>query len=177
MSRLHLIKYDKSVLKRSTLYINEIASFRFTTFAITIVMLLGVINISAQNQKQLVKTGDKLIAEYGDFYGASIWYKQALDLDSTYLDIAFKYAEALRGYNDYAKAEAKYYYIFRKDRGRNFPMAPYWHATMQKYNGKYSDAKKSFKRAKRYFSRDRKGYYYLKIMNEIKSCEAAIEIR
>jgi len=129
----------------------------------------------AQNQKQLVKVGDELIEKYGDYYGASLWYKQALDIDSTYLDIVYKYAESLRKYNDYAKAESKYYYIYKKDRGQNYPLAPFWYATMQKYNGKYSDAKKSFKSSKRYF-RDRKSYHYLKIVNEINSCEEALKI-
>jgi hypothetical protein len=140
-------------------------------------IVLLSISGKAQNQKQLVKVGDELIEKYGDYYGASLWYKKALDFDSTYIDIVFKYAEALRNYNDYAKAESKYFYIFRKDRGKEYPLAPFWHATMQKYNGKYADAKKSFKRAKRYFTRDRKGYHYQKVMNEIKSCEAAIKIR
>ena len=47
---------------------------------------------------------------------------------------------------------------------------------MLKYNGKYIDAKKIFKRTKRLFSRDRKSYHYLKIINEIKSCEEALKI-
>jgi hypothetical protein len=133
-------------------------------------------NCMAQSQKQLVKNGDKLIEEYNDHYGASLWYKKALDIDSTYLDIVYKYAEALRGYNDYAKAESKYYYIYKKDRGRLYPMAPFWYATMLKYNAKYVDAKKAFKRSKRFFSRDRKGYHYLKVVNEIKSCQEALNI-
>lgn len=144
----------------------------------SLILLLFIVQCSlfSQNQKQLVKVGDELIEKYGDYYGASKWYKQALDIDSTYLDIVFKYAEALRNYNDYAKAESKYYYIYKKDRGRNYPLAPFWHAMMLKYNGKYNEAKKSFKRAKRFFTRDRKGYHYQKIMNEIKSCEEAIVI-
>lgn len=115
--------------------------FKIFLLIVIINSLLIVPNCYGQNQKQLVKTGDKLINEYGDYYGASLWYKKALDIDSTYLDIVFKYAEALRKYNDYAKAESKYYYIFKKDRGKDYPLAPFWHATMQKYNGKYSDAK------------------------------------
>ncbi len=132
-------------------------------------------NCFAQTQKDFVKVGDKLTA-MGDHYGASIWYKKALDLDSTYVDIVYKYAEALRSYNDYKKAESKYYYIYKKDRGKDYPLAPFWYAMMQKYNGKYSDAKKSFKRAKRFFTRDRKGYHYQKVMQEIKSCEEALKI-
>ncbi len=155
---------------------NKINNSRISKIAFIAFCVLFSTNLAAQSQKQLVKNGDKLIEEYRDYYGASIWYKKALDIDSTYLDIVFKYAEALRGYNDYAKAESKYYYIYKKDRGRLYPMAPFWYSTMLKYNGKYSDAKKSFKRSKRFFSRDRKGYHYLKVMNEIKSCEEAIKI-
>ncbi|PCI96877.1 MAG: hypothetical protein COB15_08905 [Flavobacteriales bacterium] len=130
----------------------------------------------AQTEKDWVRNGDDLIEQYRDYYGASIWYKKALDVDTTVLEIAFKYAEALRGYNDYAKAEAKYYYIYKKDRGRLYPMAPFWYSMMLKYNGKYSDAKKAFKRCKRFFTRDKQGYHYLKVMNELKSCEEAIKI-
>jgi tetratricopeptide (TPR) repeat protein len=132
-------------------------------------------SISAQTQKQLVKEGDKLNG-LGDYYGASKWYKKALNIDSTYLDIVFKYAESLRNYNDYAKAEWYYFSIYKKDRGRVYPMAPFWYSTMLKYNGKYQDAKKFFKRSKRSFTKDRKGYHYLKVMQEIKSCQAAILI-
>ena len=161
------------------MYRNKLNIISVTKILVPILILclnLFSVNLKAQSQKQLVKNGDKLIEEFGDHYGASLWYKKALDIDSTYLDIVFKYAEALRGYNDYAKAESKYFYIYKKDRGRLFPLAPFWYSMMLKYNGKYADAKKSFKRAKRFFSKARKSYYYLKIMNEIKSCEKAIKI-
>jgi hypothetical protein len=132
--------------------------------------------LNAQTEKDWVRNGDDLIANYKDYYGGSLWYKKALNNDSTVLETAYKYAEALRGYNDYANAESKYFYIYKRDRGRLFPLAPFWYATMLKYNRKYVEAKKSFKRSKRHFSKDRKGYYYLKVMNEIKSCEEAIKI-
>src|SRR5690606_11325346 len=89
-----------------------------TKFFIVATLFLSTFNfqLKAQTQKDYVKNGDKLIEKYNDSYGASLWYKKALDIDSTYLDIAFKYAESLRGYNDYAKAESKYYYIYKKAR-------------------------------------------------------------
>ena len=154
---------------RSNLNLKQIASYLAMTFFFSFF-------VNAQTEKDWVKNGDDLIEQYKDYYGASLWYKKALKQDSTVLETVFKYAEALRGYNDYDKAEAKYYYIYKKDRGKLYPLAPYWYAMMQKYNGKYSAAKKSFKRSKRYFTRDRKGYYYLKIMNELKSCEEALKI-
>ncbi|GAB4254761.1 MAG: hypothetical protein Kow0079_11230 [Vicingaceae bacterium] len=125
-----------------------------------------------QTQKQLIKIGDKIYNE-GDYYGASIWYKKALNIDSTYLDLVYKYAESLRMYNDYKKAESKYYYVYKKDRGKLYPYAPFWYATMLKHNEKYKDAKTFFKRSKRYYTQDRKGYYYQKVIQEINSCEFA----
>ena len=63
-------------------------------------------HINAQTEKDWVRNGDDLIANYKDYYGGSLWYKKALDNDSTVLETAYKYAEALRGYNDYANAES-----------------------------------------------------------------------
>ena len=152
----------------------KVSSFPYAII-LTLILSTFYFSLQAQNQKQLVKAGDQLYTQ-GDFYGASLWYKQALEIDSTYLDIVFKYAESLRQYNDYAKAESKYYYIYKKDRGKTYPTAAFWYAMMLKYNAKYYDAKKAFKRAKRFFSKDRKSYYYLKVMQEIKACDTAIEI-
>ena len=135
-----------------------------------------VVGVSAQSQKQLIKVGDQLFAE-GDFYGASKWYRDAMDLDSAYLDVVYKYAESLRLYNDYAKAEWYYNTIYRQDMGKLYPMAPFWYSTMLKYNGNYNEAKKTFKRAKRFFQNDKKGFYYQKVNQEIKSCETAIQLR
>lgn len=134
-----------------------------------------VVGVSAQSQKQLIKVGDQLFLE-GDYYGASKWYRDAMDLDSAYLDVVYKYAESLRLYNDYAKAEGYYNTIYRKDMGKLYPLAPFWYSTMLKYNGNYNEAKKFFKRAKRFF-KDKKSYHYQKVEQEIKSCEKAIQLR
>lgn len=133
--------------------------------------------VSAQSQKKIIKIGDQLYAG-GDFYGASIWYRKAMNIDSTEKELVYKYAESLRLYNEYEKAAHYYYYVYKKDRGRVFPLAAFWYSTMLKYNGDYKNAKKFFKRSKRSFMRDKKGYYYQKVMQEIKSCDfAAIAIK
>jgi tetratricopeptide (TPR) repeat protein len=166
---LKLLRYCEV---RSNPHINKIVSY----LAMTLFLLVTFHSqLNAQTQKDWVKNGDHLITEYKDYYGASLLYKKALEIDSTVIQTVFKYAEALRGYNDYAKAESKYYYIYKKDRGRLYPLAPFWYATMLKYNGKYAEAKKTFKRSKRYFT-NHKSYPYLKVINEIKSCEEAIQL-
>lgn len=147
-----------------------------TKYCILVFFIVGsFLKINAQSQSQLIKVGDQLFGEK-DYYAASLWYKQALDVDSTLVELKFKYAESLRMYNDYAKAEWQYFSVYKDDRGRVYPLAPFWYSMMLKYNGNYLEAKKSFKRIKRHFTNDRKGFYYQKVMQEIESCEKAIEI-
>jgi len=144
------------------------------TSCLLLFIFLGYSSSIAQSQTQLIKIGDQLYAE-GDYYAASLWYSQAMDLDSSFLELRFKYAESLRMYNEYEKAEGYYFSIYREDRGRIYPLAPFWYSMMLKYNGNYNEAKKSFKRIKNIY-KDRKGFYYLKVVQEIKSCEKALEI-
>lgn len=145
-------------------------------WVVVLLFLFSSVGLFAQSQKQFIKVGDQLFAE-GDFYGASKWYKDAMDVDSAYLDVVYKYAESLRLYNDYAKAEWYYNTVYRKDMGgKLYPLAPFWYSMMLKYNENYNEAKKFFKRSKRFF-KDKKSYHYQKVMQEIKSCEVAIQLR
>lgn len=147
-----------------------------TKYYILVFFIVGsFLKINAQSQSQLIKVGDQLFGEK-DYYAASLWYKQALDVDSTLVELKFKYAESLRMYNDYAKAEWYYFSVYKDDRGRVYPLAPFWYSMMLKYNGNYLEAKKSFKRIKRFFTKDRKEYHFQKVMQEIESCEKALEI-
>ena len=74
---------------------------KYTVKILLLVLIINspflINNCIAQTEKDWVRNGDDLIEQYRDYYGASIWYKKALDVDSTVLEIAFKYAEALRG--------------------------------------------------------------------------------
>lgn len=140
-----------------------------------LLIFCGYSSLFAQSQTQLIKVGDQLYVE-GDYYAASLWYSQAMNVDSSFLELRFKYAESLRMYNEYEKAQQHYYYIYKEDRGKVYPLAPFWYATMQKYNGNYNEAKKSFKRIKNIYASDKNGFHYQKVVQEIKSCEKALEI-
>jgi hypothetical protein len=126
-----------------------------------------------QNIKRFLKYGDQSYAE-GDYYGASLYYKMALDVDSIDIEILFKYAESLRQYNEYEKAEWYYAKIFKKERGKLKPLAPFWLATMQKHNGKYKTAAATWKKVNRLYIRNKKSYEYLKSKQEMKSCKYAM---
>lgn len=127
----------------------------------------------AQNQKEFEKWGDMAV-EIDDHYGAALYYKKALDLDSSVSRITYKYAEALRGYNDYEKAEFYYNKIYRKDRGRLYPEGPFWLASMMMYNGKYQDAKKMWRQVHNTHRRDKSSFAYQKAVQAMKSCDSAM---
>ncbi len=54
-----------------------------------------------------------------------------------------------------------------------FKDAFFWKAMMQKYNGDYKTASKSFKKVKSLYGRKKNDYYYLKAKKEIASCSFA----
>jgi hypothetical protein len=144
--------------------ISFILFFLFTT-------LFCPLRIRAQTQKQWVKYGDKSYKER-DYYGASLYYKKAMVLDSNNLEVVYKYAESLRLYNEYELGEQYYQYIYKQDQGKNFKEALFWLASMQKYNAKYQDARKNFTRFSTIY-KDKQAFFYKKAKQEIGSCEFA----
>ena len=137
-------------------------------------LLLCPLLVVGQNFKQAIKYGDDSFAE-GDFYGASLYYKKALVLDSTDIDLLWKHATALRLYNNYRAANYYYAKIYKKERGRIFPESAFWLASMQKQNGQYKQALKSWKKFYSKNKRDKKSYNYLKAKQELASCQWARE--
>lgn len=129
-------------------------------------------NLVAQTQKQLIKVADTYF-EDRDYYGASIYYRRAMMLDSSNVDLIYKYAESLRNYNEYPKAEKYYAMVYKMDRGTTYPLALYWQSIMLKHMGDYKNAKKNFKRCERYFKKDKNGFHFKKVVHEQKSCDVA----
>ena len=77
-------------------------------FIIPVILLLfASLNLSGQTVMQLIKAGDEKAAQ-GDFYPASLYYKDALKKDEDNVDLNYKYAEASRMFNDYEGAAVAY---------------------------------------------------------------------
>ncbi len=130
-----------------------------------------------QSYKQLIDYAD-VNAKAGDFYGASIYYERALKEDSSKIEVLYKYADALRRYNNYPKAAYYYEKVWDKDKGgRIYKDAAFWLATMLKYNAEYKEAYKTWKKVKSKYIRDKNGYEYLKAKQEILSCNYAKRIK
>lgn len=144
----------------------------FTLCLITLATNYG--DLICQSKKQYVEFADENFEE-GDYYGASIYYEKALTIDSVDIDLLFKYAEALRKYNNYQKAEYYYNKVYKKGNGRIHPECVFWLATMQKFNGKYKESAKTWKRVKT-VTRDKKSFQYIKANQEKRSCTYARRI-
>jgi Protein of unknown function (DUF1573) len=125
--------------------------------------------ISAQSYGQLVDFADEKMVERDYFYAIK-YYEKAMRLDSNSVEILWKYAEALRKYKNYKKAETYYARVYKKEDAKIYNRSIYWLATMQHFNGKYDEALESWKRAKKVYKKDRDSYEYLKAKQEIIAC-------
>jgi tetratricopeptide (TPR) repeat protein len=112
----------------------------------------------------------KEMYEKGDYVHSLSFYEKAMDLDSSAIHTLWEYAEALRAYKDYRKAEYYYGEIFQREGTELFPNSLLYFGLMQKHNGKYDAAIETFKKAKKVYRNDKKAYQYLKSKREIESC-------
>ena len=132
------------------------------------------LSIFGQQKKILLKRGDEL-ARSGIHYGASHYYQQAFDLDSSDIQVMYKLAHSYVSWNAYDKAGFYFNKIVGRDKsGRVFKDAWFQLASMQKYNGDYKNALKSLKKAKSIYKKQKKSYEYLKVLQEVKSCSYAL---
>ncbi len=103
----------------------------------------------AQKLSILVAEGNKAI-ENKEYYLAENYFKKAIGIDSTSMELQYLYAEACRLDLNYSVAERWYNKVYKKDNGKKYPDALYYLAHCKKSNGRYKDAIKMFdKYAKR----------------------------
>lgn len=127
----------------------------------------------AQKLKTLIENGDKAFAD-NDFFGASIYYNQAILQDSTDIALQYKYAEASRLNYDYDIADRWYGKVFKTDaQGKLYPESVFWLATIKKHKGKYKDAKKLFDKYAKKNKKKKNDYFVKKAIQEIAACDYA----
>lgn len=152
---------------------------KFKNTHLRIVFLLCILTSvkisSAQTYKQLINFADENYAA-GDYYGASIYYRQALDMDSIDVHLIWKYAESLRQYNEYVLAERYYKKVYEKESGKVYKNSLFMAAMMQTYNGKYKEAIANYKLVVKQYSKDKKSYEYLKAKKQQQSCSFALKM-
>ena len=142
-------------------------SILFVLLGLTIFALPRTSN--AQSISQLIEYGDEQVA-IRDYHEALQWYERAMQRDSLSIDIVWKYAETLRLYKDYVRAEEYYKKVYKKGGRRVHKKSIFYLAMMQKYNGKYDDALYNWKRARKTYKKELDSYEFEKCKQEIKSC-------
>jgi hypothetical protein len=99
--------------------------------------------VLGQKMKTLLKDGDKCM-EVKDYFAASQYYGRALQLDSTRMDLIWKYAEACRLNYDFDEAKHWYEKVNKVDGMKNYPQAPFWIGNILQYKAQYKDARKYY---------------------------------
>ncbi len=136
-----------------------------------LVFLITTVSLSAQTFQENLLYGDEAMGEH-DFYGAAMYYRNALYLDSSSLKAAWKYAEASRLFNNYQEAACYYAQVLERDRGPRYPLSRFYLALMQKTLGEYAIAEENF----RIFQAENPSageYYQKKAQTEQDACRRA----
>jgi hypothetical protein len=100
-------------------------------------------SVSSQSLKSLLKSGEAAMADK-DYYSASQYYNRAILIDSTDLEIQWKYAEASRLNYDFDVAQHWYEKVYKVDNLKNYPEAPFWIGSILQGKAKYKDSKKYY---------------------------------
>jgi len=141
-----------------------------------LIVVLLFASLAAFGQKELdvlLKAGEDQYKK-GDYVYALSFYERAMEVDSNIVNVLWQYAETLRAYKDYRKAEYYYGKVYEKENTKMFPASILMYGLMQKQNGKYESALKTFKQAAKKYNKDKKGYLYLKAKKEIESTTWAL---
>ncbi len=91
-----------------------------------------------------------------NYYTAAQYYNQAILVDSSDMEIQWKYAQASRLNYDLDIAQHWYEKIFKIDNMKAYPEAPYYIGVILQGKGKYKDAKKYLQKYFRKFKSNRK---------------------
>lgn len=135
-----------------------------------ILFVLFSFQLCAQGTKEDFVAFAKSQKEKGDYIAAIAYYEKALALDTAAVSVLWDYAECLRLYKDYRKAEAVYQEVYDKEETALHLRSLFYLGEMQKHNGKYEEAIETFKKAKKKYAQDKKGYLYLKSRQELEAC-------
>ncbi len=143
-------------------------------FVIAALLFFFAEESAAQRLQDWLNLGDDAI-EQNDPYGALKYYGMAMNIDSSKGIVKFKYAEALRLNQNYSEAAYYYHDVYRRERGKIFPLSGIWLASMQKQAGNYKEAKQNWRRVRNQFNNQKNSYWYQKAVQEMRSCDLAME--
>jgi len=146
--------------------------FKFKILGV-VILALQCLTTSAQSWNDFYLSGAEAL-ENADYYSAQYYLEKCMDLDSSVFDLNVKYAESLRLTKHYAAAEYQYEKVFKKDKGKLFPLGQFKLGEMQFMNGHYKKAVRSFKKFKRKKNKEVDASFYEVAAQWVKSATFAL---
>lgn len=122
--------------------------------------------------KGSIKSADKALS-MGDKYQAIDIYEKILEKENS-KEIAYKLGMLYYEIRDYKNAERCFEIASQEGTINNQPLAAYYLGLMQKMNGKYEAAKKTFEAFKKNYKSEQAGFSKKWIDIEIEGCQMAI---
>ena len=95
------------------------------------------------SKRQFIEAAEREFADK-NYYGALLYYNEALEFDNSDTEMLFKAAESARLFNAYSKAAEKYHYLVDSLHDNSQPIAIFWLAHMKQRMGKYEEARKYY---------------------------------
>lgn len=95
------------------------------------------------SKKDVIKSAEAYFADQ-NYYAALKQFNEALEYDSTDINLIFKAGESARMFNSYARAAEKYSILIDSLKDNTYPIAIYHLANMKQRLGKYDDARKYY---------------------------------
>lgn len=96
-----------------------------------------------QTQKAYIKAAEEAFAQE-NYYGAMSYYLEAIEFDTTDIDLHYHAGQAARNFQSYEKAEELYTYVVENDSDAAYPSATFHLAHMQQMQAKYDAAKMNY---------------------------------
>lgn len=137
-------------------------------YIIIVLSLFSTFSFSQQELKKYLEFAREKYLE-GDYIYALEYYGKAMEIDSNSINTLWEYAETLRAYKDYPKAAFYYGKVYEREGGELYPSSLLQHGLMLKQCGRYDEALAVFKRARKRYRSNSRGYLARKSRQEIES--------
>lgn len=137
-------------------------------YIIIVLSLFSTFSFSQQELKKYLEFAREKYLE-GDYIYALEYYGKAMEIDSNSINTLWEYAETLRAYKDYPKAAFYYGKVYEREGGELYPSSLLQHGLMLKQCGRYDEALEVFKRARKRYRSNSRGYLARKSRQEIES--------
>ena len=122
----------------------------------------SVTTANAQNVSLVLEVADELYAAK-NFYGSIIYYKKALDIDSSNAEFLYKYGRNLAAINNHDKASRYLKKAALFDKNNQIEGLDYQVAEAYRSAGEYRKARRYYNTALRPYRRDKNSYWYKRI--------------